>query len=151
MLRTLLIVLLASWVLGCASLDRRTAPSPVSGLLDAAVASHSQEQQQEAFDKMVALGCSAVPDLVKHIDDSRPLPIPYLRIQNGPKHFEAFAQYGPAILTDAVATLLSALTCKDFGFIANGGTAEARKAVIAGWNEYVRTTPRERLCACGRA
>ena len=142
----MVLVLVAS--VACRSTEHRSARS-VSDLLDIAVTSSTQDQQQQAFDEILKMGCSAVPELAKHLDDSRSLPIRYLRIQNGPNHFEAFAQYGPEIVTDAVATLLSVATCKDFGFIANGGTADARKSVTAGWKNYLRSTSREHVCTCG--
>jgi hypothetical protein len=140
------LVLAAATALACAS----TAAPPknaVEQLLNAAVSAPDQAGQQRAFDGIIKLGCAAVPDLVRHLRDPRPLPVPYIRLDNDfPGAFEAYAQYGPEIVTDAVAAMLAQLTRRDFGFIYNGASPAQRDQTIAAWEAYLAETPREQLC-----
>jgi len=123
--------------------------------LDAKVAALIEEALKEgteaqAFQKLEALGCPAVPAIVKHLDDRRKLPVAYIRLQNhSAGAFEAFRQYGPEVLTDALAAILNQITGQHFGFIYNGGTEEERAEVVKGWREFVAKTPPDRLCTSG--
>jgi hypothetical protein len=93
------------------------------------------------------MGCSAVPHLVNALGDERKLPLPYIRLENrGTNSFEAFRQYGPETVTDALAALLNQLTGQDFGFIYNGGTASERDVAIQGGQRFLRETRPEVLC-----
>jgi hypothetical protein len=121
--------------------------------LDAKVAAFIEEAlvektEAQAFQKLEALGCPAVPAIVKHLDDRRKLPVAYIRLQNkSPNRFEAFRQYGPEVLTDALAAILDQVTGQYFGFIYNGGTEEERAKVVKAWREFVVKTPPDRLCS----
>jgi len=123
--------------------------------LDAKVAALIEETLKEgteaqAFQQLEALGCPAVPAIVKHLDDRRKLPVAYIRLQNhSADAFEAFRQYGPKVLTDALAAILNQITGQHFGFIYNGGTEEERAKVVKGWREFVAKTPPDRLCSAG--
>jgi hypothetical protein len=145
------LVLIALMVASDASAgDRRTpeARAAVRNSIERAFKATSQEQQQSAFDEIVALGCPAVPEIIAAMDDSRPLPVAYIRLQNDDPHaFEAFRQYGPRSMTDALAAILNHLTWQDFGFIYNGVTEQERKRAIAGWRAFLRDTPTRELCA----
>jgi hypothetical protein len=127
----------------------------VSPDLDAKVAALVEEAlvegtEAQAFQKLEALGCPAVPAIVKHLDDRRKLPVAYIRLQNhSADAFEAFRQYGPEVLTDALAAILNQVTGQHFGFIYNGGTEEERAKVVKGWREFVAKTPPDRLCSAG--
>jgi hypothetical protein len=144
------LVLIALMVAGGASAgDRRTAEArAVRNSIERAIKATSQEQQQAAFDEIVALGCPAVPEIVAAMDDSRPLPVAYIRLKNDdPQAFEAFRQYGPRSMSDALAAILNHLTWQDFGFIYNGATEQERTRAIAGWRAFLRDTPTRELCA----
>jgi len=120
--------------------------------VDRALKATSQDEQQAAFDEIVSLGCRAVPDIVAAMDDDRILPVAYIRLENDdPNAFEAFRQYGPQTVTDALAAILNHMTWKDFGFIYNGASAVARKRAIAGWRAFVRETPSKHLCDLKRS
>jgi hypothetical protein len=131
--------------------------SPESALSDAtsvhlerALEARSQAAQQAEFDAIVASGCDAVPSLVRHLGDNRRLPVSYIRLQNRSKDaFEAYRQYGPETVTDAVAAMLSQATGRDFGFIYNGASQSQRAATVAAWRRYARETPAEKLCSGG--
>jgi hypothetical protein len=127
--------------------------SAASADLDAKVAALIEEALVErtgsrAFQQLEALGCPAVPAIVKHLNDRRKLPVAYLRLQNKSANaFEAFRQYGPEVLTDALTAILNQVTGQHFGFIYNGGTEEERVKVVKGWREFVAKTPPDRLCS----
>jgi hypothetical protein len=115
--------------------------------IEHAVSARTQDQQQAAFDEIAALGCRAVPEIVAVMDDSRPLPIAYIRLKNdNPDAFEAFRQYGPQTVTDAMAAILNHLTGRSFGFIYNGATPDERRKAVDGWREYIRRKPTRSLC-----
>ena len=120
--------------------------------IERAVNATTQDEQQAAFDDIVKLGCRAVPEIVSVMDDDRPLPLAYIRLSNDddPHAFEAFSQYAPRVVTDALAAILNQLTWRDFGFIYNGGTTEERRKVVKAWRNYVRDTPKAKLCAAKR-
>lgn len=116
--------------------------------IDRALAAESQEESQAAFESILELGCRAVPEIVDRMDDRRELPIKYIRLKNdSPDAFEAFRQYGPEVLADALAAILNDITSADCGFIFNGATEEQRAASVACWQKFVRETPVE---SCGR-
>jgi len=109
-----------------------------------------EETEAQAFQKLEALGCPAVPAIVKHLDDRRKLPVAYIRLQNhSPDAFEGFRQYVPQVLTDALTAILNQVTGQHFGFIYNGGTEEERAKVVKAWREFVAKTPPDRLCISG--
>ncbi len=142
-------------VLLLAFLGAPSAPTPedeigakVEAGLDAVLAAQTQDEEQEAFDSIVALGCHAVPQLVDRMDDRRKLPVRYLRLDNDfPGAFEAFRQYSPEVVTDAVAAILNQITAWDCGFIFNGASEEERVKVVECWRQHVRDTPVQN---CGR-
>ena len=128
----------------------KTVDARVRALIDKAVAAKTQEQQQAAFDRVIALGCPAVPALGAALDDARPLPVRYIRLVNHAKDaFEAFRQYGPETVTDAVAAMLNQLTGEHFGSIYNGATPAERAETVKAWRAFIARTPPEKLCTGG--
>jgi hypothetical protein len=110
----------------------------VTSFINEAISSTSQEEQQKAFDSIINLGCDAVPAIAASLGDSRRLPINYLRLTNDwPYAFEAFRQYGPETVTDALAAILNQLTGRDFGFIYNGAADAEREKAIKGWHSFL--------------
>ncbi|MBZ0111372.1 MAG: hypothetical protein K8J08_02820 [Thermoanaerobaculia bacterium] len=114
--------------------------------IEEAVAASDQTGQQAAFDRLMALGCSAVPAIVGALPDDRDLTIRYIRITNSPEVFEAVAQYGPEKVTDALVAVLGYLTEQHFGFIHNGASPEDRATTVAAWRAFVEQTPPDQLC-----
>ena len=116
--------------------------------IERALAAKSQDELQAAFDSILGLGCRAVPDIVDRMDDRRELPIKYLRLTNDSSQaFEAFRQYGPEVVTDALAAILNDITLADCGFIFNGASEPERRATVECWQKFVRETP---VKSCGR-
>jgi len=116
--------------------------------VDRALAAKSQEEVQAAFDSIVQLGCPAAPEIVDRMDDRRELPVPYIRLANdSPQAFEAFRQYGPEVVVDALAAILNDITVGDCGFIFNGAPEAKRAEAVECWRKFVRETP---VKNCGR-
>jgi hypothetical protein len=125
----------------------QTVDAQVRALIDTAAGARSQEEQQAAFDRVLSLGCAAVPALGAALDDGRRLPVRYIRLENHAQNrFEAFRQYGPETVTDAVAALLNQLTGEHFGSIYNGATPEERAKTVKAWREFIARTPPGQLC-----
>ncbi len=121
--------------------------SQVRSGIERVLAAKSQDAQQEAFESIVSLGCPAVPAIVDCLADRRELPLAYLRLDNLPEQFEAFRQYGPEVVTDALAAILNHITLWDCGFIFNGASELERAQAVQCWQKFVRDTP---VKNCGR-
>lgn len=106
--------------------------------------------EQEAFSDLEALGCPAVPAIIRRMDDRRALPDSRISLRNkSPKAFETLRHYGPVEVVDALAAILNQLTGQDFGFIYNGATSEERTSTVEGWRKFLATTPVASLCGAG--
>jgi hypothetical protein len=122
--------------------DRR-----VGVLIEKVLAATTQSAQQRAFDEIEALGCAAVPSIIRRMDDRRKLPIAYIALKNtSPNAFEAFRQYGPEEMVDALAAILNQLTGEHFEFIYNGATSDARTQSVAQWRSFLDRTQGETIC-----
>src|SRR5262249_51932276 len=55
----------------------------------------SKRTEHKAFANLEALGCPAVPFIIRRMDDRRKLPDPFISLENrSPDAFEGFRQYG---------------------------------------------------------
>ncbi len=105
----------------------------------------SGPRQQALFDQLIAMGPEAVPTLVALMDDRRPLAWSGISLENrAPDAFEAVRHYGPVLMVDALAAVLSQITGEHFGFIYNGATEAERAATVAGWRERYGLPPLDR-------
>jgi hypothetical protein len=103
--------------------------------------------EHAAFADLEAMGCPAVPAIIRQMDDRRRLPDQSISLRNkAPDSFEGLRHYGPEEVVDALAAILNQLTAEDFGSIYNGGTEEERSKTIQGWRHYVESTPTAKLC-----
>ena len=100
--------------------------------------------QQSIFSSLEKLGTAAVPAIVMQMNDFRPLPVSYIKLQNnfGRPGFEAYRQYSPDAVVDALSALLNQITGHDFGYIANGASRGKRQAAVNGWRVYAS----EQIC-----
>lgn len=106
--------------------------------------------EQKAFSDLEAIGCAAVPSIIRQMDDRRALHDPRISLRNeSPNAFEGIRHYGPQEIVDALAAILNQLTGKDFGFIYNGSTDDERKRTVQGWRQFLRLTPPTDLCRGG--
>jgi hypothetical protein len=69
----------------------------------------SAERESKAFAELDAMDESAIPYIVGHLDDMRPLSEPVIRLENGPNTSvnEKFGTYGPVVVHDALSLILS--------------------------------------------
>jgi hypothetical protein len=103
--------------------------------------------EQQAFRDLEALGCPAVPAIIEQMDDRRILPDPNISLSNNwPEAFEEKRSYGPKVVVDALAAILSQITGRDFGSIYSGATEPERKKTIQGWRGFLRKTPTSKFC-----
>ena len=93
--------------------------------------------EKRAFAQLEALGQAAVPAMIMFMDDRRELPLKEISLRNGPGGFEDFRHYGPQVVADAIAAILSQITGEGFGTIQNGASERERKAAIDGWRVYL--------------
>jgi len=101
--------------------------------------------EQAAFGDLEALGCPAVPAIIRHMEDWRNLPDPTIALRNkSPDAFEARRFYGPAKVVDALAAILNQITGQSFGFIYNGATDTERAKAVSGCLNFMRNT--SKLC-----
>lgn len=94
--------------------------------------------QQTAFDQLIELGPKAVPAMVRLMDDRRALGMERMALRNrSPDAFEAYAQYGPALIVDAMSTIAGYVTGENFRFLNNGGSQRERAAEVRAWRVYL--------------
>ena len=99
----------------------------------------SRRTEEKAFADLEVMGKDAVPAMVMFMDDRRKLPIQHIALRND-GGFEAFRQYGPQVVVDAVAALLNQITGEIFDFISNGASERERKEAINAWRIYLYRT-----------
>lgn len=103
--------------------------------------------EQRAFADLEALGCPAVPAIIKRMDDRRNLPDHRISLKNkSPQAFEGLRHYGPEKVVDALAAILNQITGQDFGFIYNGATEAERTKTVREWRDFLERTPATNLC-----
>lgn len=105
------------------------------------------EAQMEALAQLEALGCVAVPSIIRRMDDRRKLPIPRISLENkSPDAFEAVRHYSPELTVDALAAILNQVTGEHFGFIYNGASEEERATTVKKWREYLERVGPDGAC-----
>jgi hypothetical protein len=110
----------------------------------------NKRTEHRAFADLEALGCAAVPAIIKRMDDRRTLPDPTIALVNkSPDAFEGLRHYGPKKVVDALAAILNQLTGEDFGSIYNGATDEERTRAVNRWRDWLSKTPPQKLCGGG--
>lgn len=94
----------------------------------------TQKQRQAAVDQIELLGGGAIPYLVGHLEDNRPLASPGLVMTNrDPSGFESRREYTPETVHDVISAILNEATGQSFVFAYNGGTAIERKNNASQW------------------
>jgi hypothetical protein len=108
------------------------------------------DTEQKALADLEALGCAAVPAMIRRMDDRRSVPYPQISLRNkSPQAFEGIRHFGPRQVVDALAAILNQVTGQDFGFIYNGATGEERAKAIQGWRNFLESTTALDLCKHG--
>lgn len=104
------------------------------------------ETEQKAFSELEALGCTAVPPMIRRMDDRRKLAEPLVTLPNRSRYaFRETQHYGAIEVVDALAIILNQLTGQNF-WSQKGTTDEERTRMIQGWRKYLQSTPSPHLC-----
>lgn len=143
------IALLALCLLpGCASgRGSESLESRVSRLVDQTT--KSEKAAQKAFGELESLGNQAVPYLVGHLGDMRPLATREISLVNKASDaFEGVRHYGPKTVHDALAAILSQITGRSFVIVYNGATPQEREDNRSKWIEWCRVTFPEQSETC---
>ncbi len=97
----------------------------------------ARARQDAIFVKLEKLGKPAVPAIVAHLDDRRPLAVEQLALVNRPPNpIEAIRTYEPEQVVDALAATLNQMTGQSFDAIYSGGSEAQRRSAIAAWRIY---------------
>jgi hypothetical protein len=99
-----------------------SSPDPVATRVSALVNDMVDARREEsAFSSLEALGRPAVPYMVGHLSDFRPLPVADISLRNNfPGAFEESRMYSPKTVHDALAAILNQITGEHFEFVYNG-------------------------------
>lgn len=104
---------------------------------DEAAYDAARARQDAIFVRLETLGRPAVPAIVAHLDDRRPLAVEQLSLVNRPPNpVEAIRSYGPEQIVDALAATLNQVTGQSFDAIYSGGSEAQRRSAIAAWRIY---------------
>ncbi len=104
------------------------------------------DTEQKAFSDLDALGCAAVPPLIRQMDDRRTLPDLNLSLRDeAPYAFRDVRHYGAIQVVDALTIILNRRTGQDF-WSHTGATDEERTKMIQGWRRFLKSTPATHLC-----
>lgn len=142
----LVLCLLPACASGCGggSLESR-----VSRLVDQTT--KSERAARKAFNELEFLGDQAVPYLVGHLGDVRPLATRNISLENkAPDAFERVRHYTPGVVHDALAAILSQITGQSFIVVYNGATPQEREENRGRWVDWCRLTYPNQAKICRR-
>lgn len=143
------IVLILLLFVPCASIasDTDKLAARVSALVNQCVDARTEEQ---AFSELEALGPEAVPYIVGHLKDERPLPLKTISLTNhSPQAFEGVRRYVPEVVHDALSAVLNQVAGQHFEFVYNGSTPEQRKSNRQQWEAWCTRTYPAKASVCG--
>ena len=128
--------------------DANTSVAVTSRLIDKMV---KEKSEHRAFADLEALGCSAVPAIIKHMDDRRQLPDKNISLKNKfPDAWENVRYHGVERVVDALDAILNQMTGESFGDIdvdKDDPTKDAERAkVVSGWHDWLAKTPPSKQC-----
>lgn len=96
------------------------------------------ETASGAIEQLLALDRSAIPALVRHLDDRRPLAIKAVSVRpRSPNAFEGRIHYAPQEVVDLLSFILSHKTDDGVGSTANGGSELNRQRILDGWRVWL--------------
>lgn len=104
-----------------------------------------------AFSQLEALGERAVPEIVSHLSDERPLADHQIVLKNKfPGAFEAVRMYTPRVVHDGLSALLSQMTGKEFHVIdIDNSSSEMRQKNRIQWVTWCRNKYQDKAGDCG--
>lgn len=124
---------------GCASGHdgKSTMGVQVSKLVDQTTKSGRLESK--AFKQLESLGKQAVPYIVGHLGDTRPLAENEISLENKASDaFEGVRHYAPSTVHDALAAILNQITGQSFVIVYNGAAPQEREENRRRWIEWCR-------------
>jgi hypothetical protein len=135
-------LLLLGLIFGCVSnggnQGQDTLAIRVSKLVDETT--KSEKRQERALEILQALGKQAVPHIVGHLGDVRPLASRQISLANGtPDTFEGFRHYSPDTVHDLLSAVLNQMTGESFVFVYNGASPNEREDNRRKWVDWCRT------------
>lgn len=96
----------------------------------------SESTARRAYEALISLGPDAVPAIILQMDDRRRFPPGRIMVPNS-SGYESIAHYGPKLIVEALAAILSRLSDRSFNMIYNGGTDEQHVHEVACWRVYL--------------
>lgn len=142
-------ILLALPIAGCATLS--SSPDRMARRVAALVDETTNPRtEMQVFEQLEALGPDAAPYIVRHLGDTRPLPIKEIELANGsPGAFEGVRHYAPEVVHDALSAILNQISGVSFEFVYNGATSKARELDRAHWQAWCVDTYPAKASICG--
>ena len=136
-------------LLGCATHPRnQSLEDRILTLVDQAAGEGGSAKR--AFLEMESIGDQAVPYLVGHLGDMRPLRVDSITLNN--KATDAFEQariYKPKTVHDGLAAVLNQLTGQHFVFVYNGATQAERQENKRRWSDWCHLKYPAQAGICG--
>jgi hypothetical protein len=121
--------------------------SRVSRLVDQTT--ESKESESQAIKELESLDSQAVPYLVSHLGDLRPLADPEIVLSNkGADTFESARHYTPDNVHDALSAILNQITGQNFVFVYNGATPAERVENRQKWVDWCRSVYSSQAAVC---
>ncbi len=99
----------------------------------------SSHSQRSAIEELERMGEPAVPYIVSHLSDMRPIAARHVTFDNNsPQSFEAYRHYSPETVHDALSALLNQITGERFEFVSNGAMSVQRQENMREWVRWCR-------------
>ena len=92
----------------------------------------------DAYKEMESLGFKAVPYIIKHLNDTRELPVKRITLENkSPKAFEALRHYNVNNVIEVLSAILNQMTGSYFYYLKRGKT-DRHQYEIAAWKIWLQ-------------
>ena len=112
----------------------------------------SPESQAAALRELEAMDDAAVPFIVGHLGDTRPLAEPRMSLINhAADAFEGLRHYSPDSVHDALSALLNQITGESFEFVYNGAAAKDRTSNQMRWVAWCSEKYRAKASFCAKS
>ncbi len=119
----------------------------VSRLVDSTT--KSSRSQMNAMEELESLGEPAIPYIVSHLGDMRPVASRSITFTNkSQQSFEAFRHYKPETVHDALSALLNQMTGQRFESVSNGATSVQRQENVREWVRWCKQAYPDQATQC---
>ncbi len=142
---SLILALIPGCAIGMSNQD--SLASRISKLVDDMT--KSEKRQDNALKELQTLGNQAVPYVVGHLNDMRPLAKGKISLANRASNaFEGLRHYSPDTVHDALSAVLNQETGENFVFVYNGATPQEREDNRRKWVDWCRIEFPEQAATC---